>query len=204
MVTSTKGRTATKPAATKARTGAKAMNEKAMARAIASATKKLPGVTLDTARATYAGNAVREHGSCVTYAMALNERFGKVLTDHRIHWTEIANSANAKAPDSNYHPIWKAIEAERVELETLMKGKHSNIPQVWKRAKEKAFQIACPGKQRERDHVVPSAKAEKALKALYKSLMKESMPTDLDIKVADAIGRILIASFKIDLSTLDV
>ena len=187
----------------KAKNGAKAMNDKALARAIASANKKLPNVTLDSARAAYANAAYREDGSCVTYAMALNERFGKVLTDHRVHWSDVWASKNAKADGSNYQPLWKAIDAERVSLFTLLQGKHSNPAQVWKRARDKAFTIACPNQQRDRDHVVLASKAEKSLKAMYKAFMKETMPSELDLKITDDIGRMLIKHFKIDLSTLE-
>lgn len=185
-------------------TSAKAMGEKALRRAVASAAKKLPSLTLDSARATFANAAYRDESACTAYAMTLNARFGSVLTDHRVHWSDVWASDNAKAEGSNYRPIWQAIESERQDLFALLTGKHSNPAQVWKRARDKAFAIACPGQQRERKRVAPHDKAKKAVIAAYRALMKETMPSDDDLKAAEAIGELLIAAFKVDLSKLNV
>lgn len=184
--------------------GAKALNDAAMARAIASASKRIPAISLDAARLAYAGTSIRDEGACTVYAMKMNERFAKALADHRVHWSDIWTSKNAKADGSNYQPLWRAIEGEHQELLGLLKGKHSNPAQVWKRVRDKAYAIACPNQKRERDHVVPSQRAERALKSLYKMLMRETMPSELDLKASEEIGRMLIALFKVDLSTLDV
>ena len=46
------------------------------------------------------------------------------------------------------------------------------------------------------------ARQKATLLGLYKAAMKEERPTEEELNVNDAIGRILIANFKIDLSTL--
>lgn len=182
----------------------KAERERAMLnRAIASAAKKLDTMTLDEARDNYAKGVIREDGLCNVYAMALNNRFAFALKDNGHHWAVIWNSKNAKAEGSNLRPIWLAIEEEHKGLLALLEGKHSNAPQVWKRVREKSYQIAFPGQKRPpRQSSAPADSALKKLISAYVTVAREDIQTDRDRDMVKAIGEALIA-LEVDLAKIN-
>jgi hypothetical protein len=172
-------------------------------RAIASSNKKLESMTLEEARDSFAKGAIREDGLCNVYAMAMNNRFAFTLKDNGHHWSAIWNSKNAKAEGSNLLPVWKAIDVEHKDLLALLEGKHSNAPQVWKRVREKSYQLAFPGQKRPpRQTVAPSESALKKLISAYTTVAREEIQTDRDRAMVMAIGEALIA-LKVDLSKIN-
>lgn len=182
----------------------KAERERAfLARAIASANKKLDNTTLDKARDDYARGVIKEDGLCNVYAMALNNRFAFTLKDNGHHWSAIWNSANAKAEGSNLRPVWLAIEEEHKGLLALLENKHSNAPQVWKRVRDKSYALAFPGQKRPpRQTIAPADKALKQLIAAYTAVAKEEIQTDRDVEMVRAIGEALIA-LRVDLAKIN-
>ena len=176
----------------------------ALERAIASSNKKLETLTLEQAMAQYANGEIKVDGLRNVYSMAMNNRFGFTLEDKGHHWSVIWKSPNAKAKDSNLRPIWDAIEAERVALDTLLVAKkHSNPAQVWSRVRERSYQLAFPGQKRApRQTVVPSDKALKQLIPAYTAVAKEDIQTDRDVEMVRVIGEALIA-LKVDLAKIN-
>jgi hypothetical protein len=180
---------------------------KAEARAIASAAKVLENVTLDEAAERFAKGEMQVEGLRNVYVMAMNKRFASTLQDGGHHWTAIWASKNAKAAGSNLRPTWDAIDAERKRLEELLVGgtrKHSNPAQVWKRVRDRAFEVAFPGKKREprAPEKTPAEQAMERLIAAYKVVAKESIQTERDERLVDAIGRLLVA-FDVDLKPIN-
>lgn len=195
---------ASKAKAAKAKGPTKAeLARKQEERAIASSEKELARTTLEQARFNFADVNVKEQQKCRTYAMHLNSMFAFILRDHKIHWSEVYNSGNAKHVDSNLRPIWLLIDAEYDALKALMEGKHSNIAGVWKRAWEKAFAIAFPGKKREpRNAKLPADSAMEKLISAYKTVAKETIQSERDERIALVIGEALIA-LKVDIQKIN-
>lgn len=172
-------------------------------RAIASATKKLANVTLEAAMQQYATGEIKVEGLRNVYAMAMNERFSFCLTAHKLHWSVIWDSKNAKHNESNLNPIWKEIEEQHQALLAFLKGKHSNAPQVWKRTKERAYQIAFPGQKRApRQPKLPAENAIEKLIAAYRAVAKETVQSERDEQIADVLGHAIIA-LKLDLNKIN-
>lgn len=204
--------------AAKVKTGAKDMakgkvpskaelTRKANERAIASAAKVLENVTLEQAAERFAKGEMQVEGLRNVYAMALNKRFAFTLENGGHHWSAIWASKNAKQSGSNLRPTWEAIEAERKALEALLTSgprKHSNPAKVWQRVRERAFEIAFPGQKRapRQNDTAPADAALEKLVAAYKVVAKETVQTERDERLVDAIGRLLVA-FNIDLAKIN-
>jgi hypothetical protein len=176
----------------------------ALERAIASSNKKLETMTLEEAMTQYASGEIKVDGLRNVYAMAMNNRFAFTLEDKGHHWSVIWKSPNAKAKDSNLRPIWDAIEAERVALDTLLtEKKHSNPAQVWSRVRERSYQLAFPGQKRApRQTSIPAESALKKLIAAYTTVAKEDIQTERDEAMVRVIGEALIA-LKVDLAKIN-
>ena len=192
----------------KGKTPSKAeQKRKADARAIASAAKALENVTLEQAAERFAKGEMQVEGLRNVYAMALNQRFAFTLKDGGHHWTAIWASKNAKQSGSNLRPTWEAIETERKALEALLTSgtrKHSNPAKVWQRVRERSFEIAFPGQKRapRQNDTAPADAALERLIAAYKVVAKETVQTERDMEMADAIGKLLIA-FKVNLAEIN-
>lgn len=176
-------------------------------RAIASAKKALLNTTLDEARAKCVEAEGRADGMRDVFAMALNQRFAFTLDNKGHHWTAIEGSDNAKQADSNLHPVWKAIKDERDIFEGMLNSRrkpYSNSRQAWSRVKQRAFELAFPGKKREPRNPgkAPADKAMAKLVSAYKDVAKETIQTERDEQLVEAIGKLLIA-FKIDLAEIN-
>lgn len=176
-------------------------------RAIASASKALENVTLEQAAERFAKGEMQVEGLRNVYAMALNQRFAFTLKDGGHHWSAIWASKNAKQAGSNLRPTWEAIETERKALELLLTSgtrKHSNPAKVWQRVRERAFEIAFPGQKRapRQNDTAPADAALEKLVAAYKVVAKETVQTERDERLVDAIGRLLVA-FNIDLAKIN-
>ena len=180
---------------------------KAEARAIASATKALEKITLDEAAERFAKGEMQVEGLRNVYVMAMNNRFAYTMKDGGHHWSLIWASKNAKAAGSNLRPTWDAIDAERKRLDELLTSgprKHSNPAQVWKRVRDRSWEVAFPGKKREprAPEKTPAEQAMERLIAAYKVVAKESIQTERDERLVAAIGRLLVA-FDVDLKPIN-
>lgn len=183
------------------------LTRKANERAIASAAKVLENVTLEQAAERFAKGEMQVEGLRNVYAMALNKRFAFTLENGGHHWSAIWASKNAKQSGSNLRPTWEAIEAERKVLEALLTSgprKHSNPAKVWQRVRERAFEIAFPGQKRapRQNDTAPADNAIEKIIAAYKVVAKETVQTERDERLVDAIGRLLVA-FNIDLAKIN-
>lgn len=147
---------------------------------------------LDKARA----NAVTKEGesgsAARVYAHALIAKFGG---DYYTFTT-----ANCRTDNEKAH--FAAIDEERKRCQADYAAKYGaegqNMP--WSRAKKIAKALREGSEPRAGKPLDETQKA--TLTALYKKAMKEERPTEAELAVNDAIGRLLIAAFKIDLSTL--
>ena len=175
-------------------------------RAIASANKKLESTTLESALASYAAGEIKVDGLRNVYAMALNHRFAFLLNDHKLHWTVLWESKTQRNEQSNMHPLWKAVEAARIDLETALTSgprKHSNPAQVWKRVRERSYQLAFPGQKRApRQTKLPADVAIHNLIAAYKAVARETVQSERDEQIAEVLGRAII-QLKLDLDKIN-
>lgn len=183
------------------------LTRKANERAIASAAKVLENVTLEQAAERFAKGEMQVEGLRNVYAMAMNKRFAFTLENGGHHWSAIWASKNAKQAGSNLRPTWEAIEAERKALEALLTSgpkKHSNPAKVWQRVRERSYEIAFPGQKRapRQNDTAPADAALEKLVAAYKVVAKETVQTERDERLVDAIGRLLVA-FNIDLAKIN-
>ena len=149
-------------------------------------------LTLDEARTNVVRDTGKASGAARVYAHALIERFGAD------YYTFTA--ANCRTDNEKAHLA--AIEEERkrcaAEYATKFGEEGKNMP--WSRAKAVAKQLREGGEPRPGKPLDEKQKA--SLTSLYKAGMKEERATEQELQVNDAIGRILIAAFKVDLSTL--
>lgn len=180
---------------------------KANERAIASAAKELAKCTMEQATDRFVRDELKVEGSRNVYAMAMNNRFAFTLENGGHHWSAIWTSKNAKQPGSNLRAVWEAIDAEYETLKSLLTSgtrKHSNPAKVWQRARERAFEIAFPGQKRapRQNDTAPADAALEKLVAAYKVVAKETVQTERDERLVDAIGRLLVA-FNIDLAKIN-
>ena len=187
---------------TKAETARK-LNE----RAIASATKKVATLTLDEARTKFLDAEVRGESFRNVYAVAMNAKYAFTLEDHGIHWSVIISpeSKNAQDPSSNMHPVWKELNAERDGVIEFLDSKaHSNSRQVFKRVRERAFEIAFPGKKRppRNNHKLPADTCMERLIQAYRAVAKEAIQTERDEMLVNKVGELLI-HLKVDLAAIN-
>lgn len=181
------------------------IRRKATERAIASANKRLESITLEEAREQYVRGELKAEGLRNVFAMALNNRFAKVLEDHRLHWSIVWESKTQRHEGSNLHPIWKAIDLERAGLvELLEKGNHSNPSQVWKRVRERAYQLAYPGQKRapRQPGKLPADSAIEKLIAAYKAVARETVQSERDEEIAEVLGRAIV-QLKLDIEKIN-
>lgn len=147
-------------------------------------------IDLATARANVVALTGRAEGSARVYAHALIAKFGAD------YYTFTA--ANARTDNEKAH--FAAIEVERKLCADTYAAKYGedgkNMP--WSRAKGIARKLREGGQPREGKPL--DAKVKAGLVALYKAYRKEERPTDLEEDVCDAIGEILKAHFKVDIS----
>ena len=168
---------------------ARKLGAKLKAKALTEAAK----LSLDEARANVVRETGKASGAARVYAHALIARFGPD------YYTFTA--ANSRTDNEKAH--LSAIEEERkrcaAEYATKYGEEGKNMP--WSRAKAIAKALREGGEPRPAKPLDVKQKA--TLTSLYKACMKEERATEQELQVNDAIGRILIAAFKIDLSTLD-
>jgi len=147
------------------------------------------------ARVQYAKDEQKTAETRGAYAIHLNREFKFTREGGGHHWTELADSKNAKHPDSNLHSIWKSIEAERVTFITILESgpkAHSNAAQVWKRFKEAAYKLDFPNQKRApRNPKLPADNAKAKLLAAYYSVAKETVQSAEDEKLVRVIGEAL-------------
>lgn len=147
------------------------------------------------ARVQYAKDEQKTAETRGAYAIHLNRAFKFTRDNGGYHWTEIADSKNAKHPESNLHSVWKAIEAERVSFVTILESgpkAHTNAAQVWKRFKESSYKLDFPNTKRApRQAKLPADNAKAKLLAAYYSVAKETVQSADDEKLVRIIGKAL-------------
>ena len=147
---------------------------------------------LDKARANCVSKTGESTSAARVYAHALIAKFGG---DYYTFTT-----ANCRTDNEKAHLA--AIEEERKRCSSDYAAKYGeegkNMP--WSRAKAIAKGMREGSEPRAGKPLDETQKA--VLTSLYKKAMKEERPTEAELAVNDAIGRLLIAAFKIDLSTL--
>lgn len=147
-------------------------------------------IDLATARANVVTLTGRAEGSARVYAHALIAKFGAD------YYTFTA--ANSRTDNEKAH--FAAIEVERKLCADTYAAKYGedgkNMP--WSRAKAIARKLREGGQPREGKPLDSKVKA--GLIALYKAYRKEERPTEQEQDACDAIGEILKAYFKVDIS----
>jgi len=107
-------------------------------------------------------------------------------------------SANARG---NERAVWDKLEELRKIVEAAAEAKGlSNKYAPW--AAIKKIAKAGDPNSTKREAKALQVIQKNGLTALYKSGMREQRPTEGELSVNDQIGRLLIAAFKVDLSTL--
>lgn len=170
--------------AEQARKLATKLNQRAM-------TSALVG-NIDAARAAVVSKTGEAGSAARVYAHALIAKFG---ADYYTF-----SAANSRTDNEKAH--FAAIETERKQCAADYATKYGeegkNMP--WSRAKAIAKQLREGGEPRQGKPL--DTKQRAGLTSLYKACMKEERTTDLELEVNDAIGEILKAYFKVDISTL--
>lgn len=163
---------------------------KLAARLKAKAQTESTKVTLDEARAKCVTKTGEGMSAARVYAFALVQRFGA-------DWYTFS-AANSRTDNEKAH--FAAIEVERKACMNEYAAKYGeegkNVP--WSRAKAICRQWREGGEPRPGKPL--DAKQKIALIALYKAAMKEERPTDQELTINDAIGRLLVTHFHVDLS----
>lgn len=147
---------------------------------------------IDKARAAVVTKTGEAGSAARVYAHALIAKFG---ADYYTF-----SDANSRTDNEKAH--FASIETERKRCAADYAAKYGeegkNMP--WSRAKAIARALREHGETRPGKPLDTKQKA--ALVTLYKACMKEERATEAELQVNDAIGRILMAHFKVDLSTL--
>jgi hypothetical protein len=192
MVTNNAKSAATSNAKKKAPTKVEQMRK--IGERLAAKAKASPLVNdLDKARANCVSKTGESTSAARVYAHALIAKFG---ADYYTF-----TSANCRTDNEKAH--LNAIEEERKRCSSDYAAKYGeegkNMP--WSRAKAVSKALREGSEPRAGKPLDETQKA--MLSSLYKKAMKEERPTEAELDVNDAIGRILISAFKIDLSSLD-
>jgi hypothetical protein len=147
---------------------------------------------LDKARANCVSKTGESTSAARVYAHALIAKFGP---DYYTFTTANCRTDNEKAHLAG-------IEEERKRCQADYAAKYGaegqNMP--WSRAKAIAKGLREGNEPRAGKPLDVTQRT--VLTSLYKKAMKEERPTETELAVNDAIGRLLISAFKIDLSTL--
>lgn len=156
----------------------------------ATAKAKASGLDIAKARANAVSKTGESESAARVYAHALIAKFGGDYYKF--------TAANCRSDNEKAHLA--AIEEERKACSDAYAAKYGeagkNMP--WSRAKAVAKALLEGGEPRPAKPLDQRQKS--ALLSLYKAGMKEERPTEQECEVNEAIGRILIAAFRIDLS----
>ena len=171
-----------------------------LTKANAKAAKALPDASFDTLAANLVTKSGQADGAARTMAHYMNHEFAEPMKAFRCHWSAFT-PANCRS--DNEKAILARIETYRKQVQelALVKGL-ANINKPWSDMRRVAIDLFQGGKPRERVAVALDAKQKKGLTALYKAGMKEERQTPEEEALNVAIGELLIAYFKVDLSTL--
>ena len=124
--------------------------------------------------------------------------FHKIADETGMRDWPTLTAANARG---NERAVWDKLEEMRKIMQSASEAKGlvnkdkpwSDIKAIWKKANPDSVK---------REAKALEVKQKNGLVALYKAGMKEQRPTEGELSVNDQIGRLLVAAFKVDLSTL--
>lgn len=172
------------------------------------AAKGSEGKEVGALMAAYVQTAGTNASAARILGAALNAEFAADMKAHKVHWKFIHASKNAKAEGSNLRPLWERIEARRLEVQELAlkndRINHASRNKLWSDLMAAALSLTDYAKKVEGPTLSTAAKAKRELVKLYKALMREEMPTDVDLATTNAIGALLRNTYKVDLSSLNV
>ena len=104
---------------------------------------------------------------------------------------------------NNEKAVLARVEEKRKAITAIAEAKGLTHPkQPWQQVVKAAKAILEPNATRERTGKALDVVLKGELVKLYKRAMKEERPTETELEVSRDIGRILIAAFHVDLSTL--
>lgn len=171
-----------------------------LAKANASAAKAMPSADFAKLSVDLVMASKRNDGAARTLAHWMNHQFAEPMKAFRCHWSAFT-PANCRS--DNEKAVLARIEGYRKEVQelALVKGL-SNTNKPWSDMKRISFEVFAGGTKRERVGQPLDKRQKETLVKLYKACMKEERPTDEELAVNDAIGRLLATTFKVDLSTL--
>ena len=123
--------------------------------------------------------------------------FHKIADETGMRDWPTLSAANARG---NERAVWDKLEEMRKIMQAASEAKGlvnkdkpwSDIKAIWKKANPDSVK---------REAKALEVKQKNGLVALYKAGMKEQRPTEGELSVNDQIGRLLVAAFKVDLST---
>lgn len=139
-------------------------------------------------------------GAARTFAHYMNNAFASEMSAFKCHWSAFT-SANCRTDNE------KAILARIEKLKTTVREAAitrglAGINKPWSDMRKIAIDLYLGGAPRERNPKPLDVVQRDMLTKLYKACMKEERATPEELDVNDAIGRILIAAYKMDLSKL--
>lgn len=147
-------------------------------------------IDLDKARAAVVSKTGESESAARVYAHALISKFGGDYYKF--------TAANCRTDNEKAHLA--AIDEERKACSAAYAAKYGesgkNMP--WSRAKAIAKALLEGGEPRPAKPLDQRQKA--TLLSLYKAGMKEERPTEAECEVNEAIGRLLVSAFKVDIS----
>lgn len=197
VIATTKGLTVAKA---KAPTKAERLRTN-LTKANASAAKRLAlGKDESALIAQLVDDTKKQDGSARTFAAYMNNQFAEPMKAFRCHWSAFT-SANCRS--DNEKAILNRVEALRKQVQELAIAKGlTGYNKPWSDMRKIAVEMFHGGAPRERKAIALDVRQEKSLAALYKAGMKEERQTEREANLNIAIGELLVAYFKTDLSKL--
>ncbi len=183
----------------KAKTASKAERLRAnMAKANAIAAKALPRLDFATLANDLVNASKANDGKARTMAHYMNNAFADAMASFRCHWSAFT-PANCRT--DNEKAILARINGYRKEVQELAEKKGlANINKPWSDMRRLAIEIHRGGGKVERITKPLEQIQRTDLLHAYKAGMKEERQTDAERDLNIAIGELLIAYFKEDLT----